>query len=71
MTYPAWQAAYSNEAFDRAQQHAQALTDADRREGRPAPQHGYSAERFAQAEREVRDANMHSTAAQSRRGGKP
>lgn len=68
MTYPAWQAAYANEAFDRTQHHAQALTDDDRREGRAAPQHGYSAERFAQAEREVIDANMYSAAAQARRG---
>lgn len=45
--------AYSGERFDRAQQLAQILTDEDRQAGRPAPQYGYSAERFAEAERIV------------------
>lgn len=43
-------AAYSNEMFDRTQQLAIRLTDADRAAGRPAPTYGYSQENFDLAE---------------------
>lgn len=52
-TYPTWQLSYSGEDFDRAQGLACRLTEEDRKAGRPAPFAGYSAERFAEAERIV------------------
>jgi len=66
VAYPAWTASYSNECFDRTQQYATELTEADRRAGRPAPAHGYSKERVEQAEREVRAANRYSAESQAR-----
>lgn len=42
----------SNQDFDEQQQRALELTDDDRREGRPAPAHGYSAENFQRAKAE-------------------
>jgi len=45
---------YSNEDFDRAQQRANELTDADRKAGRPAPAAGYSKANFDRAYAEVR-----------------
>lgn len=54
--YPAWTATRSNEDFDRAQQLANELTEADRQAGNPAPTHGYSLERFEQARQIVRNA---------------
>jgi hypothetical protein len=52
--YKAWTAQYSNEGFTRAQQLADELTDEDRKAGREAPSHGYSAANFKRAERIVR-----------------
>lgn len=46
---------YSGEDFDIEQAIAKALTDADRKRGRAAPQHGYSAEHVATAERALKD----------------
>ena len=54
--YPRWRASYSNDEFDRAQDLATRLTNADRAQGRPAPRHGYSTERFQEATRIVRAA---------------
>lgn len=47
--YPAWESSYSGESFDRAQSLASELTDEDRRAGREAPAHGYSAANFDRA----------------------
>lgn len=57
--YGTWSSSYSNEDFDRAQSLAGRLTDIDREEGRPAPAHGYSKERYAQAKQVVRDTNRY------------
>jgi hypothetical protein len=54
--YAAWRQRYSGEDFDRTQRLAHELTDDDRRDGKPAPAHGYSAENFTTAERIVRAA---------------
>ena len=45
---------YSGEDFDITQYIARALTDADRRRGRPAPAFGYSSEHFDTAEKALR-----------------
>ena len=63
--YPRWTATRSNEDFDRSQQLAIRLTDEDRATGSPAPQYGYSAERYDEAARIVRDANTYSAASQA------
>ena len=55
--YPAWEARYSNEDFDRMQALACELTDADRKAGRPAPACGYSAARVEEARAIVKAAN--------------
>lgn len=52
-TYPTWRQHHAHEAFDRTQGLAAQLTEMDRRAGLPAPAHGYSAKRFADAERLV------------------
>jgi hypothetical protein len=54
--YPNWEARYANEDFDRAQALAGDLTDMDRHAGRTSKV-GYSAERFNEANRIVRQAN--------------
>ncbi len=56
LDYAPWQATYSSEDFNRIQQLAMELTDFDRKNDRPTCAHGYSAERVAQAEKIVRDA---------------
>lgn len=48
--YPRWIQQYSGEDFDRAQRLAFELTEEDRKNGRPAPAHGYSAARFVEAQ---------------------
>lgn len=58
MEYPAWECTHAGEDFDRAQSLAAQLTEQDRREGKPAPAHGYSAERFEEARRIVDGANI-------------
>lgn len=70
LLYPEWTQKYSNEDFDRTQQLATELTDCDRASGNTAPHGGYSAERFAQASKIVRDANFYSDAACERRAAK-
>lgn len=47
--YPTWTASYSNESFDRITVLAAELTEADRKEGRPAPEHGCSREAWERA----------------------
>ena len=70
LLYPELTQKYSNEDFDRTQQLATELTDCDRASGNTAPHGGYSAERFAQASKIVRDANFYSDAACERRAAK-
>jgi hypothetical protein len=52
--YPAWTATRAGEDFDRAQTLAYDLTSEDRANGLAAPMHGYSRERFAEAQKLVR-----------------
>jgi hypothetical protein len=48
---PTGQISYSNQDFDICSSIASAITSADRKHGRPAPAHGYSAENIKIAER--------------------
>lgn len=57
--YPSWEQTYSSEDFDRAQQLASELTEADRRRGRAAPAYGYSGPNFKKAETIVRASNRY------------
>lgn len=59
LNYEPWVATYSNEDFNRSQQLAMALTDLDRKSGRPTCAHGYSGERYDQAAEIVRNANRY------------
>jgi len=51
---PPFHEKWSGHRFDWCQSRAYEITDADREAGNPAPDHGYSAEAFAQAEREAK-----------------
>lgn len=58
MAYETWEPTYAEEAFDRAQALANALTEQDRAAGIPdAPRFGYSGRRFDEAMEQVRKAN--------------
>jgi hypothetical protein len=54
--YHPWRQSYSNEDMDRIQALANRLTTDDRHAGRLAPPVGFSPERYADAQRIVREA---------------
>jgi len=55
-TYPAWRQTYSSEDYNRIQQFASKLTQADRDAGRKAPKYGCSQHNLDIAEKAVKAA---------------
>lgn len=60
MLYKTWVMSYTNEQFDRTTRLACELTEEDREDGLPdIPKHGYTAARWKEAEKIVREANYY------------
>ena len=60
INYPTWVMSYTNEQFDRTTRLANELTQIDRDNGLPdVPKHGYTVQRWKQAEKIVREANYY------------